>query len=123
MKKWGSIGRASLVLILAALTLAGCGRRAIFDRASATATEAITIDMQAQPEDTAPQQETNAQAEEQAQSAAQAATQTAQPPADATDAELIELMDELEAALDELDEAIEETDSDSLTDAALAALG
>ena len=127
MKKWGSIWRVSLVLILAALTLAGCGGRAIQDRSDASAPEAITIEMQApQPKDTAPQQETQeqAQAQEQAESPVLTPTQTAQQPsADTTDSELDELMDELETVLDDLDETIRETDSDSLTDAALAALG
>ena len=126
MKKWGSIWRASLVCILAALTLTGCGRRAIFDRANASATEAITIDMQAQQtQDAAPEEATQEQAlaESMAESDAQTPTQTPQPPADVADDDLNKLMDELETVLDELDETIKETDSDMLTDAALAALG
>ena len=122
----------SLVLIVVTITMVGCGRRGALERMSASQTEMITIDYQATPvEDTMPAQDSGAQARQADSTTSNTTAPTATPKMAAqkdsskelSDAQLDQLMDELETALDELEASIAEADQDALLDATLATLG
>ena len=122
----------SLVLIVVTITMVGCGRRGALDRMNASQTEMITIDYQATPvEDTMPTQDSAAQARQADSMTSNTTAPTATPmmasqrdsSKDLSDAQLDQLMDELETALDELEASTAEADQDALLDATLATLG
>ncbi len=128
MRVYSRILKTGLVLIVAAMMLAGCTRRGVLERLNASQPEVITIDMLATPAQTAmPAPNDGTQAGQAGSTTSNesvpAATSKATSSNDESDAELEALMDELETALDELEAAITKADQDTLLDSTLAALG
>ena len=128
MRVFSKIWKTVLVLIVAVMMLAGCTRRGVLERLNASQPEVFTIDVQATPVQTAmPAPNNSTQATQAGSTTSNANLPTATPKTvsseDGSDAQLEQLMDELETALDELEFAITKADQDALLDSTLAALG
>ena len=114
-----------VALLIATVSLAGCGRRGLVERFEMAQAETVTIDLQpATAQNTIPPPDSATQVEQNATAPAPTATpesgQEAAP--NASDTDLSWLMDELDAALDDLEDTIATADQDTMSDSALNAL-
>jgi len=114
-----------VALLIATVSLAGCGRRGHVERFEMAQAETVTIDLQpATAQNMMPPPDSATQAEQNA--IAPASTVTPEPgqadAANANDTDLSWLMDELDAALDDLEDTIAKADQDTMSDSALKAL-
>ena len=114
-------------LVMSAMVLTGCGRRERLDRRAASEIVVFQTDnqMTQKPAMTPAQYESSSKAEPNVTTNI-TATPTATPKTSAkkttSDADIEQLMDELEDTLNELDASITVVDQDTLTDSALMAL-
>lgn len=123
MRNLGKISVMMLVLLTAGLMLSGCGRRGALKRLQATQTETVTVELQPIEQQTAmPVPEAAMQAQ---QTTVPSTTPDVSVSAatNGTETDWNAMMDDLESTLDGLENAIASADQDTLTDAALIALG
>lgn len=114
-----------VALLIATVSLAGCGRRGLVERFEMAQAETVTIDLQpATAQNTMPPPDSATQAEQNAIAPASTVTPELgqEAPPNASDTDLSWLMDELDAVLDDLEDTITKADQDTMSDSALKAL-
>ena len=123
MRNLGKISVMILVLLTAGLMLSGCGRRGALERLQAAQTETVTVELQPIEQQTAMPVPEAAMQAQQTTEPSTTPNVSASGATNGTETDWNAMMDDLESTLDGLENAITSADQDTLTDAALIALG